>query len=201
MSSKERREREELRTARRDSLLVLMSRAERGVLTRPEAAQLRQHVEAELTLADQTRASASGQRAANQRMRAQLDAAHAAVVEAEGDRRHAEERAEKVEQQLAEAEETSLRHARYLADAQRACGAPDWPSLAATIRATAREALHAADRYRGAWRSARRRATALAQLTPAPIQQCSTCGAGYTLGTPCGTCDYRARIVEHGAHI
>ncbi|MEU7381529.1 hypothetical protein AB0A91_16305 [Streptomyces sp. NPDC042207] len=49
-----------LRTTRRDSLLVLLSRAGRGVLKPDEGALLRQHVEAEIRDADTARAVAAG---------------------------------------------------------------------------------------------------------------------------------------------
>lgn len=71
------------RTARRDSLLVLLSRIQRTVPVTPtEAALLRAHVEVELTDADQARA-ALGQQEAQHRQ--QLAAAHAAIREAEQD--------------------------------------------------------------------------------------------------------------------
>lgn len=93
--SRARKEREQLRTARRESIRILLARAEHGRLSGPEATQLRQHVEAELDLADQTRASAGGQQAALQRIQAQLAAAHEAIVEAE-------QRAEAAEAHLAQ---------------------------------------------------------------------------------------------------
>ncbi|MFI2632573.1 hypothetical protein ACH5A2_19575 [Streptomyces collinus] len=34
----------------------------------------------------------------------------------------------------------------------------------------------------------------LESLTPAPIQTCRKCGAGYTYGEPCSTCEFRARM-------
>lgn len=46
-------------TVRRDALLVLLSRAERGVLARPEAVALRGHVETELAEADRLAAAAA----------------------------------------------------------------------------------------------------------------------------------------------
>ncbi|GGV68963.1 hypothetical protein GCM10010294_25240 [Streptomyces griseoloalbus] len=49
---------EQLRTTRRDTLLVLLSRASRGVLTTDEAALLRQHVETEMREADTARTRA-----------------------------------------------------------------------------------------------------------------------------------------------
>lgn len=80
---RDRAEAERLRTERRDSLLVLLARADRGTLTRPEAALLRAHVEAELAAADRARRSAGGQQAAVRRLQRRLDAAEAAIVEAE----------------------------------------------------------------------------------------------------------------------
>jgi hypothetical protein len=47
-------------------------------------------------------------------------------------------------------------------------------------------------RYRAAWQSARQRAA----LDPAAVQTCRTCGAGYTLGRSCSTCEYRARVTS-----
>ncbi|GAA3084172.1 hypothetical protein GCM10020000_83090 [Streptomyces olivoverticillatus] len=47
-SRRDRAEVERLRTECRDSLLALLTRAERGALSHPEAALLRAHVEAEL---------------------------------------------------------------------------------------------------------------------------------------------------------
>ncbi|MGW1151990.1 hypothetical protein ACWD45_12015 [Streptomyces rubiginosohelvolus] len=71
------------RTARRDSLLVLLSRIQRGIPTTPaEGTLLRAHVEVELTDADQARAALGHQEAQH---RQQLAAAHAAIREAEQD--------------------------------------------------------------------------------------------------------------------
>lgn len=64
-----------LRTARRDSLLVLLSRAQRGVLTRDEAALLRTHVEAEVVEGDAARAGERGQQRAMERARQRVEAA------------------------------------------------------------------------------------------------------------------------------
>ncbi|WP_399087992.1 hypothetical protein ACGH2B_12415 [Streptomyces sp. BBFR2] len=76
--------REQERTARRDSLLVLLSRVQRGrTLTAAEASLLRTHVEAEIVEADQFRREAGGQQAAVRRAQQSLAAAHAAIVEAE----------------------------------------------------------------------------------------------------------------------
>ncbi|MFI8850771.1 hypothetical protein [Streptomyces sp. 891-h] len=57
---------EQEQQARRDSLLVLLSRAQRGVLTTSEAALLRAHVETELGAADRYR---NAWRSARQRAR------------------------------------------------------------------------------------------------------------------------------------
>ncbi|WP_405195159.1 hypothetical protein [Streptomyces anulatus] len=84
--SKERRARHRAaaeRTARRDSLLVLLSRIQRTVPVTPvEAALLRAHVDAELADADTARAALGHQEAQH---RQQLAAAHAAIREAEQD--------------------------------------------------------------------------------------------------------------------
>lgn len=40
----------------------------------------------------------------------------------------------------------------------------------------------------------RARMTELEALKPAPIQTCQTCGAGYTYGQPCSTCQFKARM-------
>ncbi|MFI1938364.1 hypothetical protein ACH44C_14450, partial [Streptomyces purpureus] len=45
-----------------------------------------------------------------------------------------------------------------------------------------------------ALRVQRDRITALEALTPAPIQTCRTCSAGYTYGQPCSTCEFQARM-------
>ncbi|WKU45987.1 hypothetical protein Q3V23_19045 [Streptomyces sp. VNUA116] len=93
-SRRDRAEVERLRTERRDSLLVLLARADRGTLTRPEAALLRAHVEAEIAAGDRARRSAGGQQTAVRRVQRRLDAAEAAIIEAE-------QRAEKAEATLA----------------------------------------------------------------------------------------------------
>ncbi|WP_405508823.1 hypothetical protein OG323_22655 [Streptomyces cyaneofuscatus] len=84
--SKERRARQRAaaeRAARRDSLLVLLSRIQRGIPVTPtEAALLRAHVEVELTDADTARAVLGHQEAQH---RQQLAAAHDAIREAEQD--------------------------------------------------------------------------------------------------------------------
>lgn len=75
----------------------------------------------------------------------------------------------RVREQLAESEAAGLRWANYLADAQRACGAPHWPGLPDAIRATVPEATRERARYRLAWRSARRRALAAEQALAAEL--------------------------------
>ncbi|WP_404959043.1 hypothetical protein [Streptomyces sp. 147326] len=82
----ERRRRAAERATRRDSLLVLLSRAQRGVpITPTEAALLRAHVEAELAEADELRRTVAGQQTAMQRACDRTRAAEAAIVEAEED--------------------------------------------------------------------------------------------------------------------
>lgn len=36
----------------------------------------------------------------------------------------------------------------------------------------------------------------LEALTPAPIQTCQTCGAGYDYGQPCSTCTYKTLVAD-----
>ncbi|MET9468505.1 hypothetical protein ABZY44_27700 [Streptomyces sp. NPDC006544] len=72
------------RDARRQSLDVLLDRAQRGVpLSAAEAALLRAHVTAELTEADELRRTVAGQQSAMQRAHDRTRAAEAAIVEAE----------------------------------------------------------------------------------------------------------------------
>lgn len=40
----------------------------------------------------------------------------------------------------------------------------------------------------------RARVAELEALTPAPIQTCRVCGAGYDLGQPCRTCQFKAQM-------
>ncbi|MFZ3471445.1 hypothetical protein ACODT4_20670 [Streptomyces sp. 2.9] len=87
----ERRRRATDRDARRESLLVLLDRAQRGsTLTTEEAALLRAHVTAELSEADELRRTVAGQQTAIQRARGQTRAAEAAIAEAEADARRAQ---------------------------------------------------------------------------------------------------------------
>lgn len=150
------------RQARRRTLLLLLSRADRGVLGQAEAALLRSLVETELAAGDTARRAAGGQQAAARRLQHRLDAAEQAIIETEAERdrlardafderkRHrtdmreadrrsdeAEGRAERAEQQRAEHEATALRYANYLVAAQQACGAPNWKALSDQIRAIA----------------------------------------------------------------
>ncbi|MGP3687388.1 hypothetical protein ACTVZO_22245 [Streptomyces sp. IBSNAI002] len=74
------------RDARRESLLVLLDRAQRGTaLTPDEAALLRAHVTAELTEADELRRTVAGQQNAIQRAQERIRAAEEAITEAEAD--------------------------------------------------------------------------------------------------------------------
>ncbi|MFD8948974.1 hypothetical protein ACFV0B_08995 [Streptomyces xanthophaeus] len=150
------------RDTRREALLVLLDRAQRGTtLTAAEAALLRAHVTAEITEADELRRTVGGQQTALQLSYDRTRAAEAAIVEAE-------QRADDAEQELAETEATALRWANYLVDAQRACGAPNWPALADTIRASVPEATRERARYRLAWSSARHRAAQARDDAPRP---------------------------------
>jgi hypothetical protein len=99
----ERKRRGADRTARRESLLVLLARARRGVaLTPAEAALLFAHVEVELAEADELRRTVQGQQTAIQVMGNRAEAADAVIVEVEKDRDQA--RAELAELQEAEAQ-------------------------------------------------------------------------------------------------
>jgi hypothetical protein len=80
----ERKRRASERDARRESLLVLLSRTRRGVaLTPSEAALMFAHVEVELAEADELRRTVAGQQTAIQREQSRTAAAEAAIVEAE----------------------------------------------------------------------------------------------------------------------
>lgn len=175
-------EREQQRTERRDALLVLLARADRGVLSRDEAGRLRTLVETELGAGDAARRVAGGQQAAAHRAQQRLDAAEQAIRETEAERdrlgRHvttlhdkldaagraaldvrthhraelaevrrlvevATARAENTEQLRVGEAANALRFANYLADAQRACGAADWPTLPEQVRALANRAHQA----------------------------------------------------------
>ncbi|KIF00870.1 hypothetical protein PL81_38820 [Streptomyces sp. RSD-27] len=47
----------------------------------------------------------------------------------------------------------------------------------------------------------RARVAELEALTPAAIQTCRTCGAGYALGQPCGTCAFQAEMAAALANL
>ncbi|RLU85872.1 hypothetical protein CTZ27_26250 [Streptomyces griseocarneus] len=85
------------------------------------------------TLHDALGATAREAFAERKRHRAEVYEAHLLLETAEA-------RAEQAEQQLAEQEAVALRYGNWLADAQRECGAPNWPQLAATVRAAVRRA-------------------------------------------------------------
>ncbi|MFE7017700.1 hypothetical protein ACFVAQ_45865, partial [Streptomyces sp. NPDC057651] len=90
----ERKRRAADRDTRRESLLVLLSRARRTVpLTPSEGDLLFAHVTVELAEADELRRTVQGQQTALQRAFDRVAAAEAAIVEAE-------QRAEQAEQQL-----------------------------------------------------------------------------------------------------
>ncbi|WP_019055001.1 hypothetical protein [Streptomyces prunicolor] len=83
------------RDARRESLFILLARAQRGALTGAEASLLRAHVEAEVDASDRFRAEAGGQQAAVRREQRRTLAAEDAI-------RETEQRAADAEEQLAE---------------------------------------------------------------------------------------------------
>lgn len=88
-----RAEHEQMRIARRDTLLILLSRAQRGItLSAAEAGILRAHVEAEIREGDDARTGERGQQRAMEQQRQRVEAAEAAIVELEdaADRHKAE---------------------------------------------------------------------------------------------------------------
>lgn len=141
--SKERRARHQAaaeRTARRDSLLVLLSRIQRGIPVTPtEAVLLRAHVDAELADADTARAALGQQQAQH---RQQLAAAHDAIREAEqaaadlGEQLRAYRAAEAYRQAAAESVEGRLAALRQQTTEGLLAGAEE-----ALLRATAAEAI------------------------------------------------------------
>ncbi|MEV0438981.1 hypothetical protein AB0I84_47220 [Streptomyces spectabilis] len=86
------------RTARRAHLLVLLARADRGVLTPEDSVALRAAVETEVAEGDTFRRSAGGQQVAAQRLHHTLAAADACLVETETDRDRYAARLARVEQ-------------------------------------------------------------------------------------------------------
>ncbi|MFS0695108.1 hypothetical protein [Streptomyces nitrosporeus] len=81
----QRRARTAEREDRRNVLAHLLSRSDRGVITDAERPLLRAHVEAELRDADDLRRTVDGHQRRAERLARQLDAAHAAIREAEQD--------------------------------------------------------------------------------------------------------------------
>lgn len=137
----ERKRRAADRDTRRDSLLVLLSRIQRAVpITPAEASLLRAHVEVEITESNELRATVAGQQDGIQRNIRQLNAAHAAIEEAEA--ALAEERA--TFGSLADAHAATLiraAQAEAALDRVRAALAPyDWPH-AQVCAAAVRDAL------------------------------------------------------------
>ncbi|MET7616978.1 hypothetical protein [Streptomyces sp. NPDC005408] len=84
--------RETERDARRDRFRLLLARADRGVLTAEDSAQLRGDVEAEVAECDTHRRSAGGQQAAAMRLHSRIEAADTAIREVEADRDERDER-------------------------------------------------------------------------------------------------------------
>ncbi|CAL9296718.1 hypothetical protein [Streptomyces sp. SudanB25_2051] len=84
--------RETERDARRDRFRLLLARADRGVLTPEDCAQLRSDVEAEVAENDTFRRSAGGQQAAAMRLHKRIEAAEQAIVETETERDEQAER-------------------------------------------------------------------------------------------------------------
>ncbi|MCA1218854.1 hypothetical protein [Streptomyces sp. 8L] len=91
-----RAENDALRTARRYALIVLLSRGERGVLSRDEGRLMRAHVTAEIAENDAGRASERGQQRAMERNRQRVGAAEQAIREAEQRATNAEDRLDAV---------------------------------------------------------------------------------------------------------
>jgi hypothetical protein len=89
-----RAENDALRTARRDTIGILLSRAQRGVLSADEAALLRTHVEAEIAEGNAARASERGQQRAMEKQRQRVEAAEQAITELEAAVEQAEQRAD-----------------------------------------------------------------------------------------------------------
>lgn len=166
-------ENDQLRTARRDSLSILLSRAQRGVLSRDEAALLRTHVETELAEADATRQSERGQQRAMDRERRRVEAAEQAIAELERDLADMNRDRDRWREAAGLAAEQRVeQHRRALADALAVDPDTTWPQLIQHARAYVRhtdewrtiavrrreraeQAAAERDRYRAAWQSAR----------------------------------------------
>ncbi|MGW4602720.1 hypothetical protein ACWENS_05520 [Streptomyces sp. NPDC004532] len=86
MTRRQQEENTRLREARRESLLVLLSRASRGVLSPADGALLRMHVETEMMEAEAARKTGAGAVRASHRYMQQLAAANTAIEEIEADR-------------------------------------------------------------------------------------------------------------------
>ncbi|MFC8495315.1 hypothetical protein ACFUJU_31900 [Streptomyces sp. NPDC057235] len=78
--------REGVRDRRREALLVLLGRADRGALTAADARQLRDLAAAEVAECDAFRRSAGGQQAAALKLRHRVEAAEQAMREIEAER-------------------------------------------------------------------------------------------------------------------
>ncbi|WP_435611789.1 hypothetical protein [Streptomyces sp. bgisy159] len=78
--------REAAREDRRTALHLLLARADRGALTREDAAHLRALAEAEIAECDTFRRSAGGQQSAALRLNRRIDAAEQAMREIETER-------------------------------------------------------------------------------------------------------------------
>ncbi|MEX2984559.1 hypothetical protein [Streptomyces sp. C36] len=123
------------RIRRRESLAVLLARADR--LLPAEADLLRVLVETELAAADRARRTAGGQTAAADRLRARVAAADAAIVETEADRDRAQQELDALHERHQGMEAAYVEHlatAAVLADALRDSLAGDDWHLAETIR-------------------------------------------------------------------
>ncbi|GAA5056360.1 coiled-coil domain-containing protein [Streptomyces similanensis] len=139
---KRRAETEALRTARRDTLGILLSRVRRSVALSPaEAALLAAHVEAELTEADRARESERGQQRAMEQHRQRVTAAEETIRELEQQATVADERAECWKRQAANWEQANEQAEQRLARIRDMTD--NWVRhLPATIRtATAAEAV------------------------------------------------------------
>lgn len=77
---------EAVRDQRREALLVLLARADRGALTQKDARQLRDLAAAEVAECDTFRRSAGGQQSAALKLRHRIEAAEQAMREIEAER-------------------------------------------------------------------------------------------------------------------
>lgn len=123
------------RIRRRESLAVLLARADR--LLPAEADLLRVLVETELAAADRARRTAGGQTAAVHRMQSRVEAADAAIVETEADLDRAQQALAELRELHRGVEAAYVEHlatAAVLADALTDTLAGDDRHLAETIR-------------------------------------------------------------------